>query len=555
MLALFFAFHAAHACGGFFCNAGATRIDQAGEHLLFASDGEQIEMHVEVDYVGEASEFAWIVPTPEPPELFLSSTALFDGLRAATARAFQGRTSVEGECYQPPMLGCAEFAFSDVGSVSGAPLVEVSQQSRVGAFDTVTLRADTSSELIAWLQANDYDLPTGLHTALAPYVADGSWFVALRLASDLPAGTLQPIGMRYPGAHPRIPIQLTAVAATPDMPIVAWFLADGEAIPSNYVRVQPNLFRLNFDGSVGLSYEDLVTAAVNEAGGQAWVTEAVLPTDELGLSLYDALAAERALTVLSTPADPQVFANRLRDLRGELRTAAGGNARSTSAIDQALAECIRLPDGASFTSINFWSNPWYYEDLWPELAFDAEHCADRIDAWLLAPQRRAQALLERHPTFTRLFTTLSPTEMTIDPEFSFVPAAGRTHPTSVVEQVTECSPTRQFSGAPRRLHIDEQTLPLPSSEWLRHKGLSTSAWIAQADLPAAQTIEQLTDDGRMERIVDNQAAIDFALADLIAGVPVGDGQSGCSFTPRHGAGTGLVLLMIGVPLRRRRAAR
>ena len=47
----------AQACGGFFCNQ-AEPIDQAGEEILFAVDGDAgtTEMHVKVQYEGPASE-------------------------------------------------------------------------------------------------------------------------------------------------------------------------------------------------------------------------------------------------------------------------------------------------------------------------------------------------------------------------------------------------------------------------------------------------------------------------------------------------------------------
>src|SRR6185295_3659225 len=104
--------------------------------------------------------------------------------------------------------------------------VDVVATQNIGPFETVTIHATTSDELLNWLQDNGYQLPDSLDPVLSPYVTDGAYFVALRLQKDQDVGALQPIALRYPGDGASIPIQLTSIAATEDMRLHVYILGE-----------------------------------------------------------------------------------------------------------------------------------------------------------------------------------------------------------------------------------------------------------------------------------------------------------------------------------------
>jgi hypothetical protein len=79
--------------------------------------------------------------------------------------------------------------------------VTVVDAATAGDYETVTLQATDSALLLDWLQAHAYDLPDALAPVLAPYVADGSYFLALRLRSDRDAGELNPWASASPAAR------------------------------------------------------------------------------------------------------------------------------------------------------------------------------------------------------------------------------------------------------------------------------------------------------------------------------------------------------------------
>ena len=79
----------AAACGGFFCN-NVDPVKQKGETVVFEVDktANRTTMHVQVEFQGPASEFAWVIPVRGEPDLALSNDALFTQLESRTRPQF-----------------------------------------------------------------------------------------------------------------------------------------------------------------------------------------------------------------------------------------------------------------------------------------------------------------------------------------------------------------------------------------------------------------------------------------------------------------------------------
>ena len=77
-----------HACGGFFCSN--VPMNQAAERILFVKrDNGKMTTHVQIQYSGEKTDFAWILPVPSVPELGVSHNGIFQQLQFATQHTFQ----------------------------------------------------------------------------------------------------------------------------------------------------------------------------------------------------------------------------------------------------------------------------------------------------------------------------------------------------------------------------------------------------------------------------------------------------------------------------------
>ena len=130
-----------------------------------------------------------------------------------------------------------------------------------------------------WLDSNSYQSPEAADATLSPYVEMGSAFVALKLLPSAGSGDVQPLKLSFGGDIPAVPIVPTSVAANPDMGIIVQLLGDARAVTTNYRHVTINEAAIDWMNG-GNNYPDVVSQAVDEAGGQAFVTDFAGPHDD-----------------------------------------------------------------------------------------------------------------------------------------------------------------------------------------------------------------------------------------------------------------------------------
>jgi MYXO-CTERM domain-containing protein len=279
--------------------------------------------------------------------------------------------------------------------------------------------------LFDWLTDNGYDIPEASVPLLMEYIDDGTYFLALKLQQDRGTGEIQPVVLRYEELKPCVPIKLTAIATVPDMPITAYVLADRRARPSNYMATEPDLDDPGFWLGTE-SYANAVSRAVDDAGGQAFVTDYAGATPALSLAIP-------SVDDLRTETDPGQFLMRLRE-------------RGFTGDTQLLGILIRHippPDGVEPTQFyNCLTNGFCgseYDAYIASLAFDPEAFVDDLETAIVEPRQNAQDLVDGHAQLTRLFTTMSAEEMTLDPLFDLdadVPEVSNVHRAT---RVTECT--------------------------------------------------------------------------------------------------------------------
>jgi len=486
----------AFACGGFFCS-NTQPVDQTAERILFAQDPStgEVETHVQIFYEGPSEDFAWVVPVPSVPEVFLSTDRLFTDLTATYEPRFPLRheevdwcTDPRGYGYGGSGYGGAYYSYADTGAYYSEPTVTVVDEERVGAYETVTLQAETSEGLIDWLQANDFDLPDDLEPALDPYVAGGSYFVAMRLAKEEEDGAIQPIGLRYVSAGISVPIQLTSIAASPDMRLEVYVLGEYRAVPESYLHVQINDAAIDWFGG-GDNYEDTVGQAADEAGGHAFATDVVgaseLPDDRWYDADYYNLGAVREAT---SPA--------------EAIDAVQQQFVATAFLQSILETYVPPPTGVDAQT--FYNNPDDYS-LPPDYSWDPEGLADALDERIVTPLDRAGDLFDAYPTLTRLTSSLDAAEMTVDPVFVFNRDMDQFIPPEREATVRYlCGSGGIKQEADRELELpDGRVIDLPSIEWMQANGTTEYEYLAPLRQNAALIIEQTSGTEPPVVIVDN----------------------------------------------------
>ena len=436
-LTLFFTLttpHIAHACGGFFCSN--VPINQATERILFTkrNDGK-ITTHVQIQFSGSKTDFAWILPVPAVPELGISHNTVFQQLQFATQPTFQLEWE-ESDCeFLPPPIFFRDGI--DAESPTAASDVEVIAEERVGPYETAIITSTDPTAMTEWLVNNGYQLGNLGADLLRPYIDMGMYFLALRLAANSDVGDLQPIAMTYEAQQPMIPIKLTAVAAEPNMGVQVWILGQERAIPENYLHVEINeaaIDWLNF----GANYNQVLIDAADEAGGQAFTTEYAGKSDIMADRIYTPNQFEN-VGLLASQTDPIRF---LSDL---LRSGVPRDAQIQSLIrrhipipqrvwDEGVLQVIyrgnqeryeeAQKDSVAFQATverSFYNNMEAYEEYLGDVTFDPMAFITDIDNAIITPLREAQQLFTDHPYLTRLYTTLSANEMTVDPIFAFNP--------------------------------------------------------------------------------------------------------------------------------------
>jgi hypothetical protein len=528
----------ASACGGTFCDSGpnAMPVDQTGENVIFVLDDGFVEAHVQIQYQGDPTRFAWIVPMQKVPETTVGSAALFANTLAATVPSY-GFTSSFDQC---SMRRAAKTSFDTAGGNSigvdaGAPGVSVAYRKSVGAFEVTALSGGSAEEVVTWLSMNGYQNVEAAPAILQRYIDEKFVFVAVKLTAGASTDEIHPLVFRYEGSEPCVPLELTSVAAVDDMNVRTFFFGSERIVPANYRHVVLNPVRIDWL-NLGANYPDVVARAVDAKGadGQAFVTE----------------YAGTSSRVSSNFVDSRWNASRFRTLVVEQLSA--------ELTDQGLADCssgecvfmhpMILPILEEFLPAPAGVNPARYYAC-PQCMtggkspeWDAAGFARAVDERIVLPASHATSIAREHPYLTRLYTRISPDEMTLDPIFRPQPNLGDV--------------ALPGTATNRRMCNQATVMTLPTGEQVAMG--KTGVWPKFNDMPYAARIEDFSTGAPKPTLVaDNEPQIQSSLSASNEGFGYGDAGCGCALANRGTPARGLTLLGagLGVLVARRRRQR
>ena len=500
-------FHAepARACGGFFCSQSAP-VEQTAEEIIFAENGNgTVTAVISIRYQGPAEKFAWVLPVAGVPDVSVSSNIVFDRLRASTAPSYSVNTMVEGTCkggnssFDPNEFlneGRSQDAGSAVDDADGG--IDVLASGQVGPFVYEVISVDpalddAAQSAVDWLNDNGYDV-TGIGPdVLRPYLADGLNLIAFKLQKgpNITSGSIRPVVITYEG-QATIPIRPTAVAAADDMGVRVWVTGSAQAVPINYKSLVLNEALIDWFRN-GSNYEAVVTAAADEAGGQGFVTEMGAPTTQLDGIVFPAWQEQQWLE----------YSRREFSDGFELIQQAQFQFRGWDGWREAVCGAVTLPQNV--TCDMFGRDPNSYRGV---AEIDQTLFLRTLYEGVVRPVMRAQDLLIARPYFTRLFSTMSAEDMTMDPAFDFNPDLADVSNQHVADAIVECNSAISYEDAPWRLL-------LPQGGVLRGKGRFPT-WPLELDdgVPANFLVVQLGTKGSGKVVTDNGEMIRDVLADL-----------------------------------------
>lgn len=532
-LALAAAPRTVHACGGTFCDAGPTvmPVDQSGENILFVIEDGTVEAHVQIQYEGDAEAFAWLVPVMARPEIEAGSDALFQQLQLATVPTFR-TNPVRPDCGMgDEPIGCADesagFARSDADTDGGWGLGEfddsdptVVDRGVAGAFEYAVLDGGTVDGVVQWLDDNGYAQDDDAPDELQGYLSKGFLFVAFKLRGGTGTDEIHPVVIRYAGDEPCVPIRLTRIAATDDMGVRAFFLGEHRVAPTNYRDVQINLHAIDWVVP-GSNYNAVVTQAVDseESNGRGFVTEYAGPSSVVdGSALLDPRwDAERF-----RGASPEAAVSEL-SLQG-LLSCVGERCVSNHVLLPGLLDRF-LPRPTGVALEDYYGCITCYEgDL---EAWDGDAFATELESRIIGPAEHAVDILDSHAYLTRLYTTLSPHEMTLDPIFHENPDLPDVSNVYEADMVFACE-------GPDYVEFDDG---------------SRLAVAADPDpsQPAALAVREVPATGAPMTLVDNAELVVDVRRAWNAEQGLG-GEQGCNCHARSRAGSGLLWSVFMVTL-------
>jgi len=179
-----------------------------------------------VQFVGEAEDFAWVIPVPGIPELAVTDADVFTELSDFTIAAIPDPGK--------PGFGCAP---ADMTPPNG---VDVIDEQIVGPYAMAILAASDATALVDWLNENGYYFPEEGEEVIAGYVEKEWYFVATRInaidedsGKALAEGAIDPIVLSFASDSIVYPLRITSLSAeSPD--ILLYILADHVMVPEQY---------------------------------------------------------------------------------------------------------------------------------------------------------------------------------------------------------------------------------------------------------------------------------------------------------------------------------
>jgi len=524
----------AEACGGFFCNNQP--VVQTGEQIIFGvdHDTQTTTAIININYQGSAPDFAWLLPLQvNPKEIKAGPSQAFVVSNQLTQSRFQiTEFETRGVCGPNQVAFASDDSLASPRASNGGAEsdggVNVLQQSQVGPYDTVVLEGSDPEKVFEWLIANGYRLTDEMKQPVIPYVAKGDVLLALKLSKDQDSGDIQPIELVLQNTEANateapeacIPLRLTAIAAQADMDVTAVILSNnGRGIPANYNHVQINMAKIDWMRG-GNNYRQIVAQAADEGSGNAFTTEYSGPASIFKDALYQ--DGQYDVARLRQQTDLGDFLQELQSqglrFRPELR------ATMTRHFPE-VVNCRGCPP-SRFSGTRIDPNP----------------AVDELEDRVIEPERRVQAMFDAYKHATRLYTLISPEEMTIDPILEFdasLPDVTNVHEAKMIQY---CGVGGNPGSAGVEVVLKDGTVISFDSNGNRDRSILDS-------MPSASRIEQLK-EGTL--IKDNRGSIQ----ELLDEHNVVNGLATCSCeatsTQRGTLGSLALLGLMALMIRKRR---
>ena len=241
----------AHSFCGFYVAKGDAKLFNKASQVVLVRDEDKTVISMMNDYEGPLQNFAMVVPVPsvlKKEQVHVGDKKLFERIDSFTAPRLVEYFDKD------PCAAVVKFDALTKGRalvMSNAPQrpstkalgVTVEEKFTVGEYDIVILSAQESQGLEIWLRLHKYNIPTGAHRALQPYIKqDMKFFVAkVNLKEQTKTGLthLRPLQFAINSEKFMLPIRLGMLNARGPQDLFIYVLTKrGRVETTNYVTVK-----------------------------------------------------------------------------------------------------------------------------------------------------------------------------------------------------------------------------------------------------------------------------------------------------------------------------
>ena len=284
----------ARAFCGFFVAGSDAKLTNNASQVVLMRKGNRTVMTMSNNYQGPPGDFAMVVPVPvvlKKEDVKTLAMDVFDRVDSLSAPRLVEYW--ERDPCAPPDLEEGLANLSSVASGSGgAPRrmaksadlgVTIEARFTAGEYEVLILSAKESTGLETWLHLNNYKIPEGAASALAPYVRDKSKFFVAKVDSKKvkrdAQGMVQlsPLRFAFDSNELRLPVRLGLLNAGGKQDLIVYVIHPERRfevahyanafIPTN-LEVADQVRQ-----SFGSFYAELFDATIARLGGKAVITE------------------------------------------------------------------------------------------------------------------------------------------------------------------------------------------------------------------------------------------------------------------------------------------
>ena len=278
--------------------------------LIIYEEGKE-ELVVSISFNGNASEFGWVIPLPNQPEVSKVDSSIFRELVDFTKPKENLLEKIKGDGTYYPMYDTALYSVG-YGKQAEDSTVEVIEEKSIGIYDYAVLKAEKVEDLKDWMNKNNYKLPVSSQQpsyypiqdnndnnqdqawsdalpVFQDYIDSDWYFVTVKVnnkfedssgvKTQLEQGTVDPLRFSFQTTDMIYPMKLTALAER-NVSVMLYVIDDHVVKVKNYDyenASDSSYFKTSYAGKIKKEELEEIT---KEVGKGNWYT----PSEDMFIS-------------------------------------------------------------------------------------------------------------------------------------------------------------------------------------------------------------------------------------------------------------------------------